>query len=91
MKTTLKLATYAAVTTFCCTAGAQLFSSEKEKQISVRALINIEALTNEEDHAGQPCYNGDFDSKYPEVLKCGKPCKYEPVKLGWFPSSSTCV
>ena len=41
MKTTLKLATYAAVTTFCCTAGAQLFSSEKEKQISVRALINI--------------------------------------------------
>lgn len=90
MGTRTKLATLVALAAVCYAVGMQIYSGKEQKQ-STLTLMNVEALSKDGEHGGKPCYNVyNFDSDRPEVLQCGRPCRYMPLNLGWWPSTSTC-
>lgn len=67
-------------------------SQNSNVKLSDLVLTNIEALAStNEIGSGDPCYSdGKYDIDKPEVVQCGTPCKYEHLKLPWFPSTSNC-
>lgn len=42
-------------------------------------LANAEALADDDEYSGKPCYNeGKYDYNWPDALVCGTPCQMQP-------------
>lgn len=87
-----KKSMFAAIAAIVAVSVAVGYSDQSGKYSrSNLAMANIEALTNEEDYSGKPCYNkGTYDISKPDVVVCGTPCKLEPTNLDWWQSTSKC-
>lgn len=68
------------------------YQQNKEVELSDLAMENVEALANGEDiSSGDPCWNANYDADKPKAVKCGTPCKYEPLDIHWWSGTSYCL
>lgn len=66
-------------------------SNKNDVGLNDLALANVEALANGEISSGSPCYNnGKYDIDKPKAVVCGSPCKMEPTRLAFYPTTSYC-
>lgn len=73
--------------------GYNTFVNQTKVEMSDMALVNVEALANNDEiKYGDACYSDStYDAEYPKVVKCGTPCKYSPEKIPAFPKVSMCL
>lgn len=77
---------------FALVAGYSVYASQQEVEMSDLAMANVEALANDENiGSGDPCWNADYDADKPKAVKCGTPCKYEPLDIHWWSGTSYCL
>lgn len=77
---------------FALVAGYSVYASQQEVEMSDLAMANVEALASGENIGpGDPCWNADYDADKPKAVKCGSPCKYEPLNIHWWSGTSYCL
>ncbi len=55
-------------------------------------MANVEALASGENiGSGDPCWNVNYDADKPKAVKCGTPCKYEPLNIHWWSGTFYCL
>lgn len=77
---------------FALVAGYSVYASQQNAEMSDLAMANVEALASGENiGSGDPCWNADYDADKPKAVKCGTPCKYEPLDIHWWSGTSYCL
>ena len=73
-------------------AGYSVYASQQEVEMSDLAMANVEALASGENiGSGDPCWNVNYDADKPKAVKCGTPCKYEPLNIHWWSGTFYCL
>ena len=73
-------------------AGYSVYASQQEVEMSDLAIVNVEALASGKNiGSGAPCWNVNYDADKPKAVKCGTPCKYEPLNIHWWSGTSYCL
>lgn len=73
-------------------AGYSVYASQQEVEMSDLAMANVEALASGENIvSGDPCWNANYDADKPKAVKCGTPCKHEPLDIHWWSRTSYCL
>ena len=77
---------------FALVAGYSVYASQQEVEMSYFAMANLLALVSGDIiGSGDPCWNANYDADKPKAVRCGTPCKHEPLDIHWWSRTSYCL